>query len=453
MLTMWSKARELAELTPPERNRWVDFLRAVSILAVVVGHWLMAGLYIDAAGELRRGDLLSISQWAHWLTWGFQVMPVFFLVGGYANQVSWAATTAKAGPDQAGVYRDWLASRVQRLITPTFPVLLLWAALALVMTQVGLPRAQIRMATEAALIPVWFLAVYLLVTAFTPIAHRLWARLGWGSVLLFVPLAMLTDWLTFTMKVPYVNFTNFLWVFLAIHQLGFAWRAGKFARPLFAWGWFVVSLAILVRITVFGFYPVSMVSAPGGFSNSLPPTLALLALGMMQVGLVLALEPLGRRMLKSVRIWTATVLMNGMIMTVFLWHLTAFVLVMTIDWLLLGGWGLGPVPGTGEWLITRPLWIAVYILALLPMIGIFARHERSFGPIRGGRTVPRLRAVLGVLAICAGLGATAGLTIASPEGVTGVRLWVIALPLVGAALMGFGPVYRPRQRPGAHEMG
>ena len=26
-----------------------------------------------------------------------------------------------------------------------------------------------------------------------------------------------------TAKVPYINFTNFLWVFLGIHQLGFAW--------------------------------------------------------------------------------------------------------------------------------------------------------------------------------------------------------------------------------------
>lgn len=453
MLKMWSKARELAVMTPPERNRWVDFLRAISILAVVFGHWLMAGLYIDAVGELRRGDLLSVSEWAHWLTWGFQVMPVFFLVGGYANQVSWEATTKKAAADQAGVYRDWLASRVQRLITPTFPVLLLWAGLAVVMTQVGLPRTQIRMATEAALIPVWFLAVYLLVTAFTPIAQRLWDRLGWGSFALFIPLAMLTDWLTFTMQVPYVNFTNFLWVFLAIHQLGFAWRAGKFGKAWFAWLWCAVSLAILVKITVFGFYPVSMVSAPGGFSNSLPPTLALFALGGVQVGLVLALERAGRRMLESVSVWTATVLMNGMIMTVYLWHLTAFVLVMTVDWLLLGGWGLGPVPGTGEWWVTRPVWIAVYILALLPLIGIFARHERSFGPVRGGRTVPRLRAVLGVLAICAGLGATAGLTLTSPDSLSGIRWWVVALPLVGAALMGFGPVYRPRQRPGAHEMG
>ena len=89
MLTMWGKACELAEMTPPERNRWVDFLRAVSIMAVVIGHWMMAGLYVDPAGELRRGDLLSVADWTHWLTWGFQVMPVFFLVGGYSNSVSW----------------------------------------------------------------------------------------------------------------------------------------------------------------------------------------------------------------------------------------------------------------------------------------------------------------------------------------------------------------------------
>ena len=49
---MWGKARELAALTPPERNRWVDFLGAISILAVVFGHRLMAGLYVDDAGAL-----------------------------------------------------------------------------------------------------------------------------------------------------------------------------------------------------------------------------------------------------------------------------------------------------------------------------------------------------------------------------------------------------------------
>lgn len=438
---MWSKARELAQMAPPERNRWVDFLRALSILAVVFGHWLMAGLYLNEAGELTRGDLLDVSEWAHWLTWAFQVMPVFFLVGGYSNSVSWEASLRKQEEGADGTYRDWLASRVQRLIAPTFPLLLLWALLAVGLTQAGMEREQIRQATEAALIPVWFLAVYLLVTACTPLAYKAWKRFGWLSFAWFIPVAALVDWLRFEHGVPYISFTNFLWVFLGIHQLGFAWRDGRFARLFFAWAWFAIGLAVLVAITVYGFYPVSMVSAPDGFSNSLPPTLALFALGVVQVGLVLALEPWGKRMLENLRLWTATVLMNGMIMTVYLWHLTAFVLVMTVVWLVLGGVGLDTVPGTSEWWASRPLWLAIYILALLPFIAIFARHERSFGPIRGGRTVPKARVVAGVLLICIGLGATAGLTIASPEGVTGVRIWVVAAPFVGAALLGFGPVY------------
>lgn len=441
MLTMWNKAREMAQMAPPERNRWVDFLRAVSIMAVVFGHWLMAGLYLNDAGELTRGDLLSVSEWAHWLTWAFQVMPVFFLVGGYSNSVSWEATLRKAEQGQVGKYRDWLASRVQRLIAPTFPVLLLWAVLAVVLTQLGLPREQIRMATEAALIPVWFLAVYLLVTAATPLACAAWKRFGWLSFAWYIPIAMLVDWLTFTYSVPYLNFTNFLWVFLAVHQLGFAWREGRFDNRWFAGLWGAVGAAVLVSITVYGFYPVAMVSAPGGFSNSLPPTLALFALGMAQTGLVLALEPLGRRMLDNLSVWTATVLMNGMIMTVYLWHLTAFVLVMTVVWLGLGGLGLDSVPGSGAWWATRPMWLAIYILALLPMIAVFAKHERTFRPIRQGRTVPKLRVVLGVLLICVGLAATAGVTIASPDSWSGIRIMVVAAPFVGAALLGFGPIY------------
>ena len=42
----------MAMQAPPERNRYVDFLRALSILAVVVGHWLVAAPYLkDGAVE------------------------------------------------------------------------------------------------------------------------------------------------------------------------------------------------------------------------------------------------------------------------------------------------------------------------------------------------------------------------------------------------------------------
>ena len=441
MLVMWNKAREMAQMAPPERNRWVDFLRALSIMAVVIGHWLVAAPYIDASGAVQGGHLLGILPWSQWLTWGFQVMPIFFLVGGYSNGVSWEAQLRKAEDGATGVYRDWFASRVQRLITPVFPVLLLWGVLALAMTQLGMERGQVRMATQLALVPVWFLAVYLLVTALTPITFRLWQRFGLASFFALVAGAVLIDWLTLSQGVPYINFLNFLFVWVGIHQLGFAWRSGVFATRATAMVWFAAALAALIGLTVYGPYPVAMIGVPGAeITNSMPPTIALLALGVMQTGLVLALEPAGRKMLQSLKLWTATVLMNGMIMTVYLWHLTAFVLVMVLAWAM-GGIGLDLYPGTQGWWLSRPIWFALYIAALLPMIAIFARHERAFGPVRGGRTVPKLRVMLGVLLICIGLAMTAAISIASPEGITGVRLWVVAAPFIGAAFMGFGPVY------------
>ena len=48
-------------------------------------------------------------------------------------------------------------------------------------------------------------------------------------------------------------------------------------------------------------------------------------------------------------------------------------------------------------------------------------------------------------ALTHGLGATAAISIASPLGVTGVRLWLVAMPFIGAAIAQFGPVHRLAQ--------
>ncbi|MAW89798.1 MAG: hypothetical protein CL575_05460 [Altererythrobacter sp.] len=433
---MWNKAKSLAEQAPPERNRYVDFLRALSILAVVVGHWLVAAPYIGSDGEVVGGHLLGILPWTQWLTWGFQVMPIFFLVGGYSNGVSWSSTRAKNGH-----YSDWFASRIQRLINPVFPVLLAWGLFAFLATQAGMDRATVRMAVELALVPVWFLAVYLLVTALAPFTWRLWEKLGFTSVAVFVAAAVLVDVLTFARDVPYVNFLNFIFVWVGIHQFGYAWQQGRIGQGR-TLALFLGGLAVLIGITVYGPYPIAMIGVPGAeITNSMPPTLALLALGVSQTGLVLALEPWGRKLLDNLTLWTATVLMNGMIMTVYLWHLTAYVLVMVAAWLG-GGIGLRMAPGSTEWWWTRPVWFALYIAVLLPLIALFARYERGMGATKRDTPVPHLRLVIGMIAICIGLAMTAAISIASPEGVTGVRLWVVALPFVGAALVGFGPVYR-----------
>ncbi len=429
--TLWSRARAMAEQAPPTRNRYVDFLRAFSILAVVVGHWLVAAPYMKD-GAVEGGHLLGILPWTQWLTWGFQVMPLFFLVGGFSNGLSWAATQR-----QGGHFTAWFAARIRRLINPVLPLLLIWALVTLFGTQAGIDRAVVKMAAQLALVPVWFLAVYLIVTALTPWSHAAWQRFGFASFFALVAAAIAVDVATLEFGIAYVNFLNFVFVWVAIHQLGYAWHDGRLAAPLL---WAAAGLVALGLLVGLGPYPIAMIGVPGSeLSNSMPPTLALLALGIAQTGLALALEKPARRMLENITTWTAVVLINGMIMTVYLWHLTAFVLVMIAAWLL-GGVGLHVEPGSTEWWLARPIWFALYVALLFPFILLFARYE-SGGKAADG-DVTHVRLILGMLMICTGLAMTAAISIASPLGVTGVRLWVVALPFLGAALVGFGPAAR-----------
>src|SRR5262249_20061449 len=125
MATAWSRAARLADRTPASRNRYVDFLRAASMLVVPVGHWLAAAPYFDPSGELIGAHILTVVPWTAWLTWIVQVMPIFFIVGGYANGVSW-----RAARRDGRSYATWLESRLRRLVWPLLPLLVAWVAIA-----------------------------------------------------------------------------------------------------------------------------------------------------------------------------------------------------------------------------------------------------------------------------------------------------------------------------------
>jgi len=124
-MNVWSRARSLAEKTPPHRNRYLDFLRAAAILVVVFGHWLVQAPYMTDTG-LAITTMLGVVAWSHLLTWAVQVMPVFFIVGGYANAASWEAAVR----DGRG-YASWVQSRLARLVAPVVPLLIVWACLAI----------------------------------------------------------------------------------------------------------------------------------------------------------------------------------------------------------------------------------------------------------------------------------------------------------------------------------
>ena len=181
----------MAADTPPSRNRYVDWLRALSISAVVLGHWLIAAPWIAEDG-LRLDHMLAVQPWTQWLTLLFQVMPVFFLVGGYSNAASWDAAQRSGTP-----YGTWVAGRARRLIGPVVPLILAWAAIAFVFRRFGVSYEMIKHGSILALVPMWFLAVYLLVVLLVPVTRAAWRRFGVWSYWLPVALAVVVDVLRF----------------------------------------------------------------------------------------------------------------------------------------------------------------------------------------------------------------------------------------------------------------
>ncbi len=415
----------LADETPTDRNRVVDALRAGSILVVVFGHWLMAAITVEN-GSLVPNHLLVLAEWTHPLTWVLQVMPIFFFVGGYANALSWRSARRRGEG-----YASWLRSRLRRLAIPVIPVLLFWTTFGWLALKLGLAWETLQLASQVALVPTWFLAAYVVIVTIAPPLLALWDRIGIWSIVAGLALAGLCDLLSIAGGVIPLGFLNYVFVWGTVHQLGYAWLDGKLDGMPKRIGLMVVGFLTTLILVWAGPYPVAMVGLDTAeVTNSYPPRVTLAFLGLFQVGLVLIIEGPLRRWLNRPRAWRFVVGVNLQIMTLYLWHLTAMVLVIGVS-LLLGGFGLGMEPLSAAWWLTRPIWFAVLGLVTVGLIAIFGRFERPAPDPRPAP--PAWRPVLAVLSICAGLGLLAAIGIADDDGLNGL---VLSLPVIGVILGG-----------------
>ncbi|MFC9311190.1 acyltransferase, partial [Streptomyces sp. NPDC057011] len=294
---MTVSARDMAAATPAGRDRYIDLLRAASLGTVIAGHWLMAAVSGDGIG-----NLLALLPPLQVLTWGLQVMPVFFFVGGFSHALSYRSLARRS--DGRPVYAAFLRARLQRLLRPTLVFVLVWGAAALAVQLAGrgaggLTGAALRLVTQ----PLWFIGIYLAMVAFTPPLLRLHERWGWGAFAALLAAAATVDALRFALALPYVEFLNFAFVWLAVHQLGFLRADGRITRRP-ALGLAAAGLAGAVLLVAYGPYPLSMVGMPGEkVSNMAPPTLALLCHGTWLVGAVQLAAGPATAWLRRPRVW------------------------------------------------------------------------------------------------------------------------------------------------------
>ncbi|CAM5720309.1 acyltransferase family protein [Streptomyces badius] len=381
--------------TPAHRDRAVDGLRALALLAVPLGHWMLGGFRLDADGLHNASPLATFGALAP-ASWVLQMLGIFFLVGGYASVLSYrrrASTTAA-----------WLGGRLARLGRPVLGVSAVWAVLLAVLAALGVPGDTLRTGSTLVIQPLWFVGVYTVVTALTPVCVRLARRLGgWAALPLLVSVAVV-DFLRygpFAEAMPsWLSALNVLPGWLFAYQLGVSWGEGRIgkrgARLLLIGGGTLFAVLLLVF-----HYPASMVGVPGETrTNSHPPSLLVVALAAAQSGAAILLRDRLGRLLRKPLLWAPVVVVNLSAMTILCWHQTAM-LAAAVPASLAGAGGtavagLTTPPETVGWILARIAWLPVFAGLLV----LIARYARRFeAPWRSGtRAANARRALAGLLA-------------------------------------------------------
>ena len=404
---------ELVRSTPSSRDRYVDFLRGASIVAVMVGHWLI-GLVAWNGGVIRSASAIGRASGLWVGTWFLQVMPVFFFVGGYSNYVAYQSSQQRGEPVLRFVY-----SRVRRLLMPFVPFLAVWtvAQVVLHLSDTGAPTGPrlwgftllrgVRPPGQTIPFgPLWFLAVYLVVVAISPLTIMLHRRYRWRVPAVLVAGAVMADSLGFVGGYSRVRYLNVVFVLLFPHQLGHFYGDGTITRwskrtPVVMTAGGLGTLVLLTNSWLFslfgsqrwrwfpgiGHYPRSLLGTDvEKISNAYPPTLCFLAASIWMIGLVLVVRAPLTRWLQHRRPWTATIAVNSRIMTLFLWHMTAFLLAVIALWPF--GFGRQGTPSL-RWWAERPLWVAAPAAILAVLVGLFGwvetRTHRVPRPAGGGQ--------------------------------------------------------------------
>ena len=400
--------------TPHDRDRVLDLMRAGALALVVLGHGCVGVVAWTATGPIVS-SLLAVYGWLAWGTWLLQIMPLFFLAGGAANARSWRSAVARLGDPTAGTpYAAWAWGRVARLLRPVWAYLLIMApvsGLLSVLAPTSWSEPLLGLATQL----LWFIGVYVVVCALTPLAVRAHRRSPWLAPPLLLGVVALIDLARLGLGLPMaLGLLNFVFVWALAAQLGLLFDD----RLLRGWRGLALAggalTANLLLMTV-GPYPISMIGVTGDrFSNMAPPSLALALHTVVLAGLAGWARPALARLAERRRVWHATTAINLTAMTLYLWHLPVLIALVAglhlvgLDRPVLLDAAGHPVPAPGFWLSLLPF-LALFLACVAGMVRLLWPVEvgRLPGWDRPARTQQRGVAGERRAGAAAGLGAAA----------------------------------------------
>jgi fucose 4-O-acetylase-like acetyltransferase len=350
-----------------KRDLTLDLARVFCVLLVVAIHLMMVGVGFDENGELVAlapdDSPLGSQPWFPAATWIGQIMPLFFVVGGFAAITAWRSLLRRDG-----TAADYVRNRVLRLAQPALPLYIFYLVVIAGAQLLGVDPAIAGLAVEGAASPLWFLAAYTLCQALVPFMVGWHSRAPRGTLLVLLAGAVAVDVLRFSVGIQEIGLANLVFVWLLVQQIGFWYADGWFAAR--QWWQLVViaglAYASLVPLTTWGPYSADMLD------NLNPPTLPLVALAMAQACVLRLLRPALARLMATKAARAVVFVVGARLMTIYLWHLPV-ILILTGIALLIPG--LTPVPGSAEWWLSRPVLYVAVLAAVLALSLLVGRWE------------------------------------------------------------------------------
>lgn len=350
--------------TAPGRDRAVDLVRAACLVAVVAMHALMVGIGI------RDGEVVlenALESWGGFtvFSWVTQMMPLFFILGGFAS-----ATQLRRGRARGVGTAAYLGTRMRRLLPVPLAAAIAVVATLTALSAAGLPPELVGEAGWRISQPLWFLGVYVLCTACAPLCLRLHERAPAAALVALGIGIVAVDAVRAASGVEAIGFVNLLLVWLFAQQLGF-WLADGRAPSLRVAGWAIAGIAALVLL---GLSPANLYAALN------PPTAALALLGVAQLALFARLRPMLAAWAESPRVRRCSDALNGAAMTIYAWHMPVVVLLagatLAVGSLGGGAAALIPEPLSAAWWLGRPAWLLAAGLAVAAVVPAVRRWER-----------------------------------------------------------------------------
>jgi peptidoglycan/LPS O-acetylase OafA/YrhL len=348
------------------RDTGIDLLRAGCVIGVVILHALMVGVTVTETGP----QFVNAGEDALWMvpvSWLLQVMPLFFIIGGFAG-----ATAFRRRRDAGATSGAFLAERIHRLLRPASVAIGVAGGGLALLALAGVPEDIVALAGYRYGQPLWFLGVFLLCQALLPSLLRWHERAPLRTLGALALAACVVDASRILSGVDLVGFLNLAFVWLTLQQLGFFFadgtidRMSRRARIVIAIGCGAVLAASFL----------SGVHSPDLIENLNPPTTALLLVGVAHLMLVSLFRSQISEWSRRGPVRSVSDFVNRRTMTIYLWHMPVLLSMAGASALLaLNGSLLLPEPGGPIWWLGRPLWLVLALLLTAVVAVALARVE------------------------------------------------------------------------------